>query len=96
MSERYAGELIWVVDRVGREIASLIEDETGATRAVPFGDLPQGTREGDVLRVPLDASGVPDWRAAAADESLRRERMEEARAALERLRRRDPGGDVKL
>jgi hypothetical protein len=96
MSERDAGERIWVVDRVGRKIASLVDDESGATREVPRGDLPQGTREGDVLRVPVDAAGEADWRAATADESLRRERMEEARAALEQLRRRDPGGDVKL
>jgi hypothetical protein len=84
------------VDRVGRRTASLVEDEGDATRDAPRRDLPQGTREGDVLRVPDDASGEPDWRAAAVDDSLRRERLEEARAALERLRRRDPGGDVKL
>jgi hypothetical protein len=97
MSERGGGrERIWVVDRLGRKIASLVEDESGATRDVPRRDLPHSTREGDVLRVPVDASGEPDWRAAAADESQRRARLDEARAALERLRRRDPGGDVKL
>ena len=96
MSEGGRVERVWVVDRVGRRLASLVEDESGSTRDVPRRDLPQDTREGDVLRVPVDASGEPDWRAATADESLRRERMEEARAALERLRRRDPGGDVKL
>jgi hypothetical protein len=96
MSERDRIERIWVVDRVGRKIASLVEDDGGATRDVPRRDLPQDTREGDVLRVPTDASGELDWRAATADESLRRARLEEARAGLERLRRRDPGGDVKL
>jgi len=96
MSERDATGRIWVVDRVSREIASLVEDESGTTRDVPRRDLPHDIREGDVLRVPDDVSREPDWRAATADESLRRERMEEARAALERLRRRDPGGDVEL
>jgi len=96
MSERQKIDRIWVVDRVDREIVSLVEDESGATRDVPRRDLPQDIREGAVLRVPVDASGEPDWRAATTDESLRRERLDEARAALERLRRRDPGGDVKL
>jgi hypothetical protein len=96
MSERSRNERIWVVDRLARTIASLVDDDSGTTREVPRGHLPQGTREGDVLRVPVDASGEPDWRAATKDESQRRERLEEARAALERLRRRDPGGDVEL
>jgi hypothetical protein len=97
MSERRgARERIWVVDRLGRRLASLVEDESGVTRDVARRDLPQDTREGDVLRVPVDASGEPDWQAATADESLRQARLDEARAALERLRRRDPGGDVKL
>ena len=87
---------IWVVDRVGRDTASLVDDETGSTRDVARGDLPRDIREGDVLRVPFHGSGAPDWKGAVADEGLRQERLDDARAALDRLRRRDPGGDVKL
>jgi hypothetical protein len=96
MSETRGAERIWVVDRVAGDVARLVEDDTGARQEVPRRDLPQDTREGDVLRVPLDEAGRPDWRLATADERLRCERLDEARAALERLRRRDPGGDVKL
>jgi hypothetical protein len=95
MSEPSAERSVWVVDRVEGRFAVLIEDGTGAVLRVERGDLPESAREGDVLRVPLGPAG-PDWRQAAADESLTRERLEEARAHLERLRRRDPGGDVKL
>ncbi|MGE0158580.1 MAG: DUF3006 domain-containing protein [Gemmatimonadales bacterium] len=95
--ERARGtERVWVVDRVRGDVAVLVEDDSGAARNVPLGSLPGGTREGDVLRVPVDAAGEPEWTAARADERLRDERLDEARAALDRLRRRDPGGDVKL
>ncbi len=91
MSER-----IWVIDRFEGDVAVLVEDGTGAAREAPRRSLPKGARAGDVLRVPVDASGEPDWTRATADEALRREREDEARAAIDRLRRRDPGGDVKL
>lgn len=95
MNEPSGKESLWVVDRIERDVAVLVEDETGSVRQVSRRDLPQATREGDVLRVPLGVGG-PDWTRATADESLRQGRLDEARAALERLRRRDPGGDVKL
>jgi hypothetical protein len=91
MSER-----IWVVDRTEGDVAVLVEDGTGATRQAPRRSLPKGVREGDVLRVPVDAHGEPDWPRATVDDGLRHEREAEGRAAIDRLRRRDPGGDVKL
>jgi hypothetical protein len=87
---------IWVVDRIERDVAIVVDDGTGASRRVPRRSLPQDVREGDVLRAPVDAGGEPDWTRATTDEALRREREDEARAAIDRLRRRDPGGDVKL
>ena len=96
MSEGGRVDSVWAVDRIEGSIAVLVEDASGASRDVPLRDLPQGTREGDVLCVPVGPAGAPDWKAATADERLRRERRDEAKAALERLRRRDPGGDVKL
>jgi hypothetical protein len=87
-------ERVWVLDRVDRDVAHLVEDGSGEVRRVPRRELP-ALSEGDVVRVP-DANGEPDWKRATRDDRLRDERVEEARSALERLRRRDPGGDVKL
>jgi hypothetical protein len=52
--------------------------------------------EGAVLDVPVAAQGVPDWAQArrnTGEEGLRRR---DARQALDRLKKRDPGGDVEL
>ena len=87
---------VWVVDRFEGDVAVLVEDETGVIHRAQRRVLPQATREGDVLRVPVGDEGEPDWTAATVDEQARDDRLNEARAALERLRRRDPGGDVKL
>lgn len=52
--------------------------------------------EGAVLRVPLGAVGEPVWDAAERDTEAEQARKAEGEAALERLKRRDPGGDVVL
>ncbi|MCZ0935279.1 MAG: DUF3006 domain-containing protein [Gemmatimonadetes bacterium] len=88
-------EHLWVVDRVQGSIAVLIRDADGRTADVPVGSLPGGSGEGAVLRVP-EAAGRPDWAAAALDEEARLARLREAEDVLRRLRRRDPGGDLKL
>ncbi len=86
---------IWVVDRVEPPVAVVVADDNERQVDVPLARLPVGVRAGAVLRVP-EAEGVPDWGAASVDEELRRARMQEAEAALDRLRRRDPGGDIVL
>jgi hypothetical protein len=48
-----------------------------------------------VLAVPI-AKGTPDWKRATRDEAEERRRQDEGKARLARLRKRDPGGDVKL
>jgi len=96
MTERRRGERVWVVDRFEGDFAVLVDDESSAVQRVSRGELPKTAREGDVLRVPVGPVGEPDWKAATVDEQARDERLNEARATLERLRRRDPGGDVKL
>lgn len=88
-------EHLWVVDRVEGSVAVLIRDGDERTEDVPIETLPTGSREGSVLRVP-EADGRPDWAAAALDEDARRARLREAEEVLRRLRRRDPGGDIKL
>ncbi len=93
MNERR--ERLWVVDRVEGSIALLIRDEDEHTEDVPTSVLPPGSREGSVLRAP-EQDGRPEWAAAVLDEEARRSRMRAAEEVLERLRRRDPGGDLKL
>ena len=88
-------DVIWVVDRVEGAIAVLVRDGDERTEDVPVRALPGGSRDGSVLRVP-EPDGRPDWTAAVLDEDARRARLREAEEVLERLRRRDPGGDIEL
>ena len=90
-------ERIYVIDRFEDPVAVLVSDvEHLADENVPRSSLPAGASAGDVLRVPPSAAGTPDWFAAVIDPKLRRARMEEARERLDRLRKRDPGGDITL
>lgn len=88
-------ERIWVVDRVEGGIAVVVRDEDARLEDVPVTLLPADIAEGAVLRVP-ESGGRPAWAHAAVNEELRRTRLREAKEVLERLRRRDPGGDVVL
>ena len=85
---------IWVVDRIEGRLAVLVADDGGRID-VPMARLPDGLGEGTVLRVP-QSGGQPVWKGARPDERLRRARMHAAEGALDRLRRRDPGGDISL
>lgn len=84
----------FAVDRIEGALAVLVDDD-GAARDVALADLPPGLRGGMVLRVPL-ARSRPDWSGATIDEEEGRRRIEAAQSALDRLRARDPGGDVSL
>ena len=86
---------VWVVDRVEGSLAVLITDDDERQTDVPLAKLPRGVREGTVLCVP-EPEGEPRWEAATVDEDLREARLREAEKTLERLRRRDPGGDIAL
>ena len=88
-------ERIWVVDRVEGGIAVVVADEDGRTHDVPLSVLPSGSREGSVLRVG-EGAGEPLWNSAVLDEESRLERLKQAEAALDELRKRDPGGDIVL
>lgn len=89
------GPETWTVDRVESGVAVLVPDTGERVAELPLTDLPAGAREGSVLRVP-GAQGRPDWAAAEIDEELRQARLKEAERILDRLKRRDPGGDVIL
>lgn len=92
-------EEIWVVDRVGRDVAVLVldgDEEDMVVSEVAVELLGDRAVEGAVLRVPLGAVGEPAWDRAVRDRGAEEARRAEAEAILEELRKRDPGGDVEL
>lgn len=88
-------ERLWVVDRIESGIAVLVRDDDTRPEDVPMLVLPAGVREGAVLRVP-EVRGKAAWRSSVVDVKAGRERLREVEEVLERLRKRDPGGDVVL
>jgi Protein of unknown function (DUF3006) len=88
-------EMVYTVDRLEGEIAVLVGDD-GAALDVLAADLPLEVGPGSVLRVPLTATGLPDWSSAVVDDAERARRLQRARERLEPLRRTDPGSDVVL
>ncbi len=90
-----ASERIYAVDRIQHRTAVLV-DEDGHYVLVPCSRLPRELKESDVLRVPVDDAGTPDWGRARIDAEEGERRRAEAGQVLEELEERDPGGDVKL
>lgn len=84
----------YVVDRFEGKLAVLVGDDR-SSHDVPKASLPKGCREDTVLRVPV-VSGNPDFGRAVIDVAERERRLARAKAALDQLKRRDPGGDVTL
>ena len=83
--DRKEGDFIVVIDEAGRAID------------VQSARLPARARgEGAVLRVPIDANGTPRWGDAVRDRGEERRRRALIAARIERLKRTDPGGDIKL
>ena len=85
----------YTVDRIEAGIAVLVGDD-GVELDVAVQAIPVGARAGLVLRVPLAPDGTPVWSGAALDPAELDRRAKAARAALDRLRGTDPGGDVVL
>ena len=92
MSER---TVVFVVDRVEGDVVVLIPDE-GEALELPGSALPRYIAEGAVIRVPLAEGGTPVWARAERDEGLEDHLLEEGRQRLDRLKKRDPGGDIAL
>jgi hypothetical protein len=84
----------YAVDRLEGRHAILIGDDDGQPVEVPLAPLPFRVHEAWVLAVPLDSHGRPQWERARRDEAEERRRLAEGQARLERLNRRDPGGDI--
>jgi hypothetical protein len=94
-------EAVYVVDRLTRAQVVLVRDDDAAVVRVGRGRFEAAEeggqlREGVVVRVPISAAGRAEWGRAVVDEEETERRLEEARARLERLRERDPGGDLVL
>ena len=89
------GSRFFAVDRFEGKIVVLTGDD-GTSHDLPRSGLPKPLREGDVLAVPVDERGTPDWRAATLDEAERSRRIAASKDRLDRLRSRDLGGDVRL
>ncbi len=90
-------ERIYGVDRIEDGIVVLVPDvDSHPDAKLHRGLLPGPVAEGDVLRVRVLDDGSPAWETATPDPGLREARLENARERLERLGKRDPGGDIVL
>lgn len=75
----------------------VVGDDDDASYDVPASRLPKDCRaEGTVLDVPAGKDGKPSWKDAKRSREEERLRLKDATDRIERLRRRDPGGDVQL
>ncbi len=86
----------FAVDRREAAVVVVIDDD-GTTFDVPGSALPKDCRaEGAVFDAPVGEDGAPIWKGAKRNRAAERGRLHEAQERIERLRRRDPGGDVEL
>lgn len=87
---------IFVVDRREGKFVVLVDDDGNTTEVEAASLPPRCRREGTVLRVPIGGGSVPLWRKAASDPVEKKRRLAEATALLEKLKAKDPGGDIVL
>ena len=87
---------VWVVDRIEGGLAVLVEEEGEIVVEVAAAELGEHAVEGAVLVVPLGGVGEPVWSRAERSPQEEEQRLERGTDRLERLRKRDPGGDVDL
>lgn len=87
------GSVFYAVDRMEGSVAVLQDDE-GQETVVPVNRLPRDLREGDILKVPVDAGGTVDWGLAQLDRAETERRRRAAAEVLERLRQRDGPADA--
>lgn len=85
----------WVIDAIEAGVAR-VEDDAGRWFELPAALLPNGVRAGDVLRVVAMRGGEQALVRLVRDPGERRRRESAALERLERLRGRDPGGDLEL
>lgn len=85
----------WVIDSLESGMARL-ESPAATFFEVSAAWLPADAEEGDVLKVRVLSSENGAVITCVRDEAETRRRREEAGRLLERLRKRDPGGDINL
>jgi hypothetical protein len=88
-------EEIWIVDRFEGERA-VLERALHEMLEVPRALLPARAQEGDALRVTIWTADGESRLSIVRDEAETHRRAGEAGRILQDLKRRDPGGDVKL
>jgi hypothetical protein len=91
-----APQRFYAVDRIERANVVLVDDDGRVTTVARSALSGRAVREGAVLRVPMGPGGEPAWSGAAVDEAETERRRQDARRALDQLRKRDPGGDVQI
>jgi hypothetical protein len=84
-----------IVDRYEGDLAVVEVDGRGAID-VPRWLLPAGARPDDVLTLTVERDAERVTATVVRDPAATARAREAARAAVDRLRRRDPGGDVTL
>lgn len=88
-------ECYFAVDRISSGYATVVDDR-GRARSVPLHQFKGGIAETMVLRVPVDASGDPNWQAAVVDTSETERRRRKSAQFLQTLREHDPGDEVEV
>jgi hypothetical protein len=88
-------EVTFAVDRIEGDLAVLSGDDGVQVEAL-LELLPPGLSEGMVLGVALGTSGEPDWETARIDAAEAGARQKRASEILDELKKRDPGGDIKM
>jgi hypothetical protein len=87
--------LIVSIDRVEGSTA-IAETDDGLHFEVPVKSFDEKPSEGMIYRVPLDRTGNPDWPRATRDPAEESKRKADLTNRMANLRKRDPGGDIKL
>ena len=85
----------FIVDR-HEEDRTVVEVDGGAFLDLPRWLLPPATRGDDVLAVTVAGEGDRAVITVVRDAEATARAQADAAAAVERLKRRDPGGDVRL
>ena len=88
-------EVTFAVDRIEGDRAVLVGDDGVQVEAL-LKLLPTGLSEGMVVVVSLGPSGELDWETARIDVAEAGERLKRASEILEKLKKRDPGGDIQM
>lgn len=85
----------WTVDSIEEGIAA-VEEQGGRMIRVPAWLLPDGVREGDVVAVTREGGDGAAVLTFRVDREATERALARSREQVERLRSRDPGGDIVL